>query len=51
MTDWIKPAALSLLISTGLTAIFATAAFAIWWWLLRYLHRSQVGQILKVMDP
>ena len=50
MADWIKLAALSLLIS-GLTAIFATAAFAIWWWLLRYLHRSQVGQILKVMDP
>ena len=30
MTEWFKLAALSLLISTSMTAAFATAAFAIW---------------------
>jgi hypothetical protein len=35
LTDWIKLAALSLLISTLLTAVLGTTAFAIWWWLLR----------------
>jgi hypothetical protein len=35
VTDWIKLAALSLLISIAITAIFATAAFALWWLLLR----------------
>jgi hypothetical protein len=35
VTDWIKLAALSLLISTAITAIIGTAAFALWWWLMR----------------
>jgi hypothetical protein len=33
--DWIKLAALSLLISIAITAIFATAAFAVWWGFFR----------------
>jgi hypothetical protein len=33
--DWIKLAALSLLISIGITAVFATAAFAVWWEFMR----------------
>jgi hypothetical protein len=33
--DWIKLAALSLLISIAVTAIFATAAFAVWWEFVR----------------
>ena len=32
VTDWIKLATLSLLISTAITA---TTGFAIWWWLMR----------------
>lgn len=40
MTDWIKLAALSLLISTVLTAIVASTGFAIWWSLMRQLHHS-----------
>jgi hypothetical protein len=35
VTDWIKLAALSLLISTVLTAISAAAAFAVWWGFIR----------------
>ena len=34
-SDRLDQATLPLLLSTGLTAIFVTAAFAIWWWLLR----------------
>jgi hypothetical protein len=35
VTDWIKLAALSLLISIAITAIFGTAAFAVWWGFVR----------------
>jgi hypothetical protein len=35
VTDWIKLAALSLLISTAITAVVGTAGFALWWWLVR----------------
>ena len=35
VTDWIKLAALSLLISTAITAVIGTAGFALWWWLMR----------------
>jgi len=32
VTDWIKLAALSLFISTAITAVVGTVAFAVWWW-------------------
>jgi hypothetical protein len=32
VADWIKLTALSLLISIAITAIFATAGFALWLW-------------------
>jgi hypothetical protein len=35
VTDWIKLAALSLLISTAITAVLGTVIFAIWWLLMR----------------
>jgi hypothetical protein len=31
LTDWIKLAAISLLISIAITGIVATAVFAVWW--------------------
>ena len=35
VTDWIKLAALSLLISTAITAVLGTVGFALWWLLVR----------------
>ena len=35
VTDWIKLAALSLLISTAITAVIGTVGFVLWWLLVR----------------